>query len=533
MPAAGRAQQGVDVQAARMKWAARVWVCASAFVASAAMAQSAVNVSVTIHADQPGPVINPNVYGQFAEHLGAGIYEGVWVGEKSAIPNTNGYRNDVIDALKNLKVPVVRWPGGCFADEYHWRDGIGERAKRPVKVNTHWGGVPETNEFGTHEFMAFAEMIGTKVYISGNVGSGSPQEMADWMEYMTSDSVSTLANERRKNGRDKPWDVHYFGIGNETWGCGGNMRPEFYADLFRQYATYVKAPRGKRPVIVASGGNGEGTKWTEVLTSMIDRGMDAISHHYYTLPTGNWGKKGAAVGFPESEWISTLRRTMLIDEYVTNNVKILDKNDPKGRVAFYVDEWGTWYDPEAGREPGFLYQQNTLRDALVAGLNLNIFHRHAKRVQMTNIAQMVNVLQAMILTDGPKMALTPTYHVFQMYIPFQGATFLPSDISTPDYTLGTDKVPSVSVSAARDTEGRLQLALVNLDPNREAVVTTTVQGAKAGGAIGRVLTSKVMDAHNTPAQPELIAPVKISATKKGEALVLRLPPKSVSVVRLQ
>ncbi|HEY6125680.1 MAG TPA: alpha-L-arabinofuranosidase C-terminal domain-containing protein [Steroidobacteraceae bacterium] len=519
----------------RTKWlvAAVFGTCVMIAGSATARAAEAVNVSVTIRADQPGEKINPNVYGQFAEHLGAGIYEGVWVGEKSTIPNTHGYRNDVIEALRNLKVPVVRWPGGCFADEYHWRDGIGDRAKRPVKVNTHWGGVAETNEFGTHEFMAFAEMIGTKVYISGNVGSGSPQEMADWMEYMTSNTVSTLANERRKNGREQPWDGHYFGIGNETWGCGGNMRPEYYADLFRQYATYVKAPRGKRPVIVASGGNDEHTIWAEVLTKMVERDMDAISHHYYTIPGKEWRQKGKSIGFTEAEWISTLNHTMRIDEYITNNVKILDQNDPKGKVAFYVDEWGTWYDPEPGREPGFLWQHNTLRDALVAGLNFNIFHRHAKRVQMTNIAQMVNVLQAMILTEGPKMALTPTYHVFQMYIPFQGATYLPTEITTPEYKLADYTVPSVSVSAARDTDGRLQLALVNLDPHREAVVTTSLTGAKASAALGRVLTSKTMDARNTVDAPEAITPVKISATRKGDALVLRLPPKSVSVVRLQ
>ncbi len=306
---------------------------ATTFIAGsgAAHAADAAQVSVTIRADQPGPVINPNVYGQFAEHLGAGIYEGVWVGEKSSIPNTNGYRNDVIDALKNLHVPVVRWPGGCFADEYHWRDGIGPREKRPVKVNTHWGGVPETNEFGTHEFMAFAEMIGTKVYISGNVGSGSPQEMADWMEYLTSDTVSTLANERRKNGRDKPWEVQFFGIGNETWGCGGNMTAEWYSNLFRQYATYVKAPRGHRPKIVASGGNDAGTEWVSVLTKNVHRDMDAISHHYYTIPGKEWRAKGKSIGFPEAEWISTLSHTMRIDEYITNNVKILDQNDPQGR----------------------------------------------------------------------------------------------------------------------------------------------------------------------------------------------------------
>ncbi len=520
----------------KLRLGSLVLLCVCAAMAASAMAQpakTAANVNVTIHADEPGPIINPNVYGQFAEHLGAGIYGGVWVGEKSAIPNTNGYRNDVIKALKDLHVPVVRWPGGCFADEYHWRDGIGAREGRPVKVNTHWGGVAETNEFGTHEFMAFAEMIGTKVYISGNVGSGSPQEMADWMEYMTSDTVSTLANQRRKNGRDKPWEVQFFGIGNETWGCGGNMTPEYYANLFRQYATYVKAPRGHRPKIVASGGNDAGTTWADVLTTNIHRDMDAISHHYYTTPTGVWANKGNSVGFPESEWISTLKHTMQIDEYITNNVKILERNDPDGKVAFYVDEWGTWYNPEPGREPGFLYQQNTLRDALVAGLNFNIFHRHAKRVQMTNIAQMVNVLQAMILTDGPKMALTPTYHVFQMYIPFQGATFLPADITTPDYSLGADSVQAVSVSAARDIDGKLQLALVNLDPNREAVVSLEVAGMQLKGASGRVLTAKAMDARNTFDAPEEVKPTAISAKKAGGKLGLHLPPKSVAVVQLQ
>jgi alpha-N-arabinofuranosidase len=392
--------------------------------------------------------------------------------------------------------------------------------------------VPETNELGTHEFMAFAELIGTKVYISGNVGSGSPQEMADWMEYMTSNTVSTLANLRRKNGRDQPWDVHYFGIGNETWGCGGNMRPEYYADLFRQYATYIKAPRGKRPVIVASGGHGESTKWAEVLTTQVEQDLDAISHHYYTLPTGDWEKKGSSLGFTENEWITTLQRTLRIDEFITNNVKVLDQNDPKGKVAFYVDEWGTWYDPEPGREPGFLYQQNSLRDALVAALNFNVFHAHAKRVQMANIAQMVNVLQAMILTDGPRMTLTPTYHAFQMYVPFQGATTLPVELKAPAYALDSVSVPAVSVSAARDTAGKLQLGLVNLDARREAEVSVDVTGMQARGATGKVLTAKAMDAHNTFEAPNAVAPVPIKARRAGGKLVVKLPPKSVAVLAL-
>ena len=511
-----------------------VIACAMAHIGCTANVQTAdVNVSVTIRADAPGPVINPNIYGQFAEHLGAGIYEGVWVGEKSPIPNTNGYRNDVVEALRELKVPVVRWPGGCFADEYHWREGIGPRDERPVKVNTHWGGVPETNEFGTHEFMTFAEMIGAKVYISGNVGSGSVQEMADWMEYMTSDTVSTLSNLRRENGRKDPWEVQYFGIGNETWGCGGNMRPQFYADLFRQYATYIKTPPGKRPVIIASGGNDNGTRWVEVLTSMVDKDLNAISHHYYTTPTGVWEQKGSSVGFGEDQWISTLANTMKIDKYISDNVRILDRKDPKGETALYVDEWGTWYDPEPGREPGFLFQQNTLRDALVAAINFNIFHRHARRIQMANIAQMVNVLQAMILTDGPQMTLTPTYHVFHMYRPFQGATLLPADISTPDYKLGDIRVPAVAVSAARDASDRIHLALINLDPNREARVSTRLQGANAQHAYGRVLTADTIDAHNTIDAPSNVQPRPFEATREGDDLVLILPPKSVSVVQLR
>jgi alpha-N-arabinofuranosidase len=460
----------------------------------------------------------------------------VWVGENSDIPNTEGYRDDVMNALRELQVPLVRWPGGCFADDYHWREGVGPRASRPMRVNAHWGGVPETNEFGTHEFMRFAELLGAEVYISGNVGSGTVQEMGDWLEYMTSATNSQLAEERRANGREEPWKIHYFGIGNETWGCGGNMRPEFYADLFRQYATYIniRTPRDNRPVIVASGGNDDGTRWAEVLASTGGRDVHAISHHYYTRPRQErWQDKGPSTGFGENEWISTLSNTMLIDSFITSNERVLDRHDPEGRIGFYVDEWGTWYDPEPGREPGFLWQHNTLRDALVASLNFNIFHKHARRVTMTNIAQMVNVLQAMILTDGPRMTLTPTYHVFHMYIPFQDATSLPTDVRTPNYRLGQVSAPAVTASAARDTEGRLQLALANLDPNREAVVRARVTGAEVSGASGSVLTAGEMDARNTVDAPDAVAPAPISGVREGDFIVLRLPPKSVTVVALQ
>ena len=502
------------------------------FVPLASRAAESLAVTVTIQADKPGAKIDRNIYGQFAEHLGHGIYEGIWVGEDSPIPNTRGYRNDVVAALKKLKVPVVRWPGGCFADEYHWREGIGPRNQRPVKVNTHWGGVEETNAFGTHEFLDFAELIETDAYVSGNVGSGSPQEMAEWVEYITSDTKSSLAELRRKNGREKPWKLPYFGVGNETWGCGGNMRPEFFADLYKQFATFIKAPPDNRPLKIASGANSGDYHWTEVMLSQAAKHMDAYSVHYYTFP-GRWENKGASIGFTEDAWASTLQHAMRMNELVTRHSAIMDKYDPDKKVAMYVDEWGTWYDPEPGRNPGFLYQQNTLRDALVASLTLDVFHRHADRVKMANIAQMVNVLQAMILTDQAKMTVTPTYHVFEMYIPFQDATSLPAEVSGPTYQRGEFSLPQVSVSAARDTAGKLYIAFTNVDPNRGASVTTKINGVTAKSLTGRILTANTMDAHNTVDKPEALKPAPFKAARKGKDLRVELPPKSVVVVAVE
>ncbi|MEO7497700.1 MAG: alpha-L-arabinofuranosidase C-terminal domain-containing protein, partial [Massilia sp.] len=383
-------------------------------------------VTISIDAAKPGPVINKNVYGQFAEHLGTGIYEGMWVGPGSKIPNTKGWRNDVVGALKDLHVPLVRWPGGCFADEYHWKDGLGPRDKRPVKVNTNWGGVEESNAVGTHEFFDLVEQLGADAYVNGNLGSGNVQEMSEWVEYLTSDSKSTLANLRRKNGRDKPFKVAYFAVGNEAWGCGGNMTPEHYANLYKNYETFLRAPQQHRPKLIASGGNADNAdRWTEVLSKELRNQTDAISLHYYTIPTDKWDVKGAATGFTEAEWAATLKNTLRMDSIIAQNEAMLDKNDPKKKLGLFVDEWGAWYDVEKGTNAGFLFQQNTLRDAVVAALNFNIFHAHAERVRMTNIAQMVNVLQAMIITDKDKMVLTPTYHAYKMYVPFQDATSLP------------------------------------------------------------------------------------------------------------
>lgn len=513
--------------------ALRLWIlvlCAAA-AAIAPASTPAASVALTVRANAPGPKIDRHIFGQFSEHLGHGIYGGIWVGTDSSIPNTRGIRNDVVAALKALHVPVVRWPGGCFADEYHWRDGIGPRAQRPVRINTHWGGVTEPNAFGTHEYFDFLRMIGADAYVTGNLGSGSPQEMADWVEYMTSDSGSTLARLRQQNGQDRPWPLPFFGIGNEAWGCGGNMRPEYYADLFRRYATFVRdqAPEGTE--LVASGAHDDDYHWTDVVMARAGDFMDALSLHYYTIPTGNWKHKGAAYGFGEDQWASTLQAAERIGEYVTRHSAIMDKYDPQKRVALFVDEWGTWYDPEPGSHPGFLYQQNSLRDALVAAVSLDIFERHADRVRMANIAQMINVLQSMILTRGPRMVLTPTYYVFRMYVPFQGATLLPVRMDSPDYRYGSIVLPAIDAVAARDGAGIIHLALVNIDPHHAITVSARIEGMSAPAATGQVLTAAAMDAHNTFEHPDALRPAPFSGgAGAGGRLVLRLPPKSVAVV---
>jgi alpha-L-arabinofuranosidase len=500
---------------------------------AAEAALAAPQVDVTIDAAKPGPVINKNIYGQFAEHLGTGIYGGMWVGPESKIPNIKGWRKDVVAALKALHVPVVRWPGGCFADEYHWRDGIGPRDKRPVKINTNWGGVAENNAVGTHEFFGLIELLGADAYVNGNVGTGTPREAAEWVEYMTAEGESTLAQLRAKNGHPKPFKVAFFGIGNESWGCGGNMTPEYYADLYNQYAVFIRTRSGDKPELIASGGD---TDWIEALSTKkrIRDYRNGISFHYYTIPTGNWDKKGAATGFGEDQWMSTLKATLYMDSLIAKNAARLEENAPKKKLSLVIDEWGTWYDPTPGSNPGFLQQQNSLRDALVAALNFHIFHAHADRVSMTNIAQMVNVLQAMILTDKDKMVLTPTYYALKMYVPFQDATSLQVKLDdNSQYTLGETSIPAVSATAARGKDGKLYLGLVNTNPKEAVDVTVDVVGAKAISAGGSVLTASAMDAHNTFTQPKAIVPVPFKAKADNGKLVIKLPPKSVAVVALK
>ena len=491
--------------------------------------------SLTVNADQPGATINRHIYGHFAEHLGRCIYEGFWVGEDSTTPNTRGIRNDVVAALRQLNIPNLRWPGGCFADEYHWMDGIGPRENRPSMVNTHWGGVVENNHFGTHEFFDLCEMLGADAYICGNVGSGSVHEMAQWIEYCTHPGGTPMAEMRRKNGREQPWPLPFFGVGNESWGCGGNMRPEYYADQYRRYQTYVRSFGGQKPFKIACGANDENYLWTEVLMERAAAHMDGLSLHYYTVP-GEWSAKGSATNFDESDWFTTLRKSLMMDELLTRHAVIMDTYDPEKRVGLMVDEWGTWHDVEPGTNPGFLYQQNTQRDALVAGLTLNIFNAHCDRVTMANIAQTVNVLQAMILTDGAQTLLTPTYHVFEMWKVHQNAQLLPVHLQSDDYARGEQSIPGWNVSASRGAGGRLNLTLCRTHATQGATLECELRGLEFSDAKGRVLATDALNSHNTFAAPETVAPRALTGEElrivEGK-LRVTLPAASVAVVTLE
>ena len=508
----------------------RAAVAFAALIAFAvpAAAQRPVHASATVDARAAGVRIAPEIYGQFAEQLGEGITNGIWVGEHSPIPNISGYRRDVVEALKALHVPVLRWPGGCYADTYRWRDGIGAREHRPVTLNRWWGNNEERNAFGTHEYFDFAELIGAKTFLSVNVGTGTAGEAKDWVEYVTSPSRSTLAELRRANGREKPWRIDYAGIGNESWGCGGNLTAEQYAPLLRMYGTFVRSEQSK---IVSVGPSADDYAWTEEMMKSRDK-FDVLSLHYYTLPTGDWSHKGAATGFGKAEWLATFSQTRRIEAMIARHSAIMDKSDPEKKVALAVDEWGTWYDAEPGSTA--LRQDNTLRDALVAATNFHIFHRHAGRVRMANIAQMVNVLQSVLLTDGTRMVRTPTYFAFLMYRPFQGASALPVQVDSPDLPSGNGSIPAVDMTAAKGADGSVYIGLVNVDPDEGAVVDVSVDGTLGRQVSGQLLTAPAMDSRNRFGAAEQVHPLPFrDARWSGSKLRVSMPAKSVVVLTLK
>jgi alpha-N-arabinofuranosidase len=486
--------------------------------------------------------IDRNIYGHFSEHLGRCIYEGYWVGEDSPIPNTRGIRQDVVEALKKIKPPVMRWPGGCFADEYHWMDGIGPRTQRPTMINTHWGGVVENNHFGTHEFMDLCAQLGCEPYVCGNVGSGTVQEMSQWVEYMTFGGKSPMADLRVKNGQTEPWRLKYFGVGNENWGCGGRMTAEYYADEYRRYSLYARNYGDNKLFRIACGPRNDDYHWTEVLMEKAGQAalgggpyMDGLALHYYTsvrrLPDGS--RVGSATAFDESEWIEIVAKGLAMDELVRRHSTIMDKYDPARKVALIVDEWGTWYTVEPGTNPRFLYQQNTMRDAIVAATSLDIFNKHCERVRMANIAQTVNVLQAMILTQNEKMLLTPTYHVFEMFAVHQDATMAPVDVDSERYELAGYSVPALSASASMDVDGKLHISLSNANPHKDITLAVRLGGMKAGRVQGRVLQGATMNAHNTFDKPNQVAPRAFAGARlAGGDLEVVLPKMSVVVLEV-
>ena len=486
---------------------------------------------IVINADLGKEVISRHIYGHFSEHLGHCIYEGYWVGEESGIPNTRGIRNDVVEALKESSIPNLRWPGGCFADEYHWMDGIGPRDQRPMMINTHWGGVTEDNSFGTHEFLDLCEQLGTEPYICGNVGSGTVEEMSKWVEYINFDGVSPMANLRRENGMDKAWGIKYWGVGNENWGCGGNMTAEFYADQYRRYATYCRNYGANRLLKIAGGASGDNYEWTETLMKNIPLNMMwGISlHHYMT----DWNNKGSATLFTEEDYFRTMSKAIEFGRMLDGHMVVMDQYDPRKRVALVVDEWGTWWDVEPGTNPGFLYQQNTMRDALLAALCLHHFNERCSRIKMANIAQTVNVLQAMILTDEEKMILTPTYHVFNMLKVHQDATLLPLDLDTPDYEFGGRKLPAVSASASVDKQGKIHISLANINPSEDIQLEIDLRGADVSKMTGTILTADELNRHNSFEKPEQVKPISFTGSSiKGNRLTIDLPAKSIVVLNI-
>jgi len=484
---------------------------------------------VFINANEKKETINRNIYGHFSEHLGRCIYNGIYVGEDSNIPNVNGMRTDVVEALKNIKIPVLRWPGGCFADEYHWKDGIGPKEKRKKMINTHWGGVVEDNSFGTHEFMELCKQLECEPYINGNVGSGTVQEMSEWVEYLTFDGVSPMAQMRAKNGKPDPWKVKYWGVGNENWGCGGNMHPEYYADVYRNFATYVRSYGENKVYKIACGANDWDFDWTEKLMEIAGKYMDALTLHFYTVH--EWHNKGSATDFDEAVYYRTIHKSLSMDEIISSHLQIMHRFDPEHRVGLIVDEWGTWFDVEPGTNPGFLYQQNTMRDAMVAAMTLHIFNKYAGRVVMANLAQTVNVLQAVILTEGDKMVKTPTYHVFDMFKHHQDARLL--HCYTDTNVIGTEEhqVPHLSACASIDGEDIVTVTLVNPSTDRHLPVDISLEGMNSKTIDANILTGAYREYNSFDS-----APLKVTnftdIKNEGRNLKLTLPACSVVALRL-
>ena len=497
------------------------------------MAASIAQNKVSINADSAKAQISKHIYGHFAEHLGRCIYDGIYVGEDNAnIPHTNGVRNDVIQALKNLNIPNLRWPGGCFADTYHWKDAIGPKEKRKSIENLSWGNYREDNSFGTHEFLNLCELLGAEPYLAVNMNTGTVQEAVEWVQYTNhANGTSYLTDLREEYGRDKPWKVKYWGIGNESWDCGGHMSVDYYINLYKRFATAMTTYFNTEKLFrIAVGPGFPDYDWTEkIMKDIPARRIEGLSVHHYSV---NWDHKSSSYEFTDEEYFMTMEKAWFMEEFITKNSEIMDKYDPDKRVALIVDEWGGWYDEDPSGN-GVLYQQNTIRDAMIAGLTLNILNNHADRVRMANLAQTVNVLQAVILTKGEKLILTPTYHVMEMYKVHQDALLVPVEVISADFVLKDKKLQAVSVSASIDESGKMHISLTNINNKNDQKVELNLKGFITKKVTGRILTSKKVQDHNTFDNPTKVVPKSFNkATRSGDNLVLTMPPHSVIVLEL-
>ena len=485
---------------------------------------------LTVRLDDRIGTISPMLYGHFAEHLGRCIYEGLWVGEDSAIANTRGIRTDTVDALRKLQAPVIRWPGGCFADDYHWRDGVGPRDERPRRLNVWWHD-EESNEFGTHEFIDLCRQVGAAPYICLNVGSGTPEEAAAWVEYCNCSANTARAQERGLNGCPEPFAVRYWGVGNENWGCGGRFSPDDYAREYRRFACYLRG-RSATPIeLVACGHTGH--EWNrKFLDTLADlRMLDHLSvHRYYHC--------GDAVDFSDTEYYNLFPRALQVEADVVEAATAIALYNRTGRhVGVIVDEWGVWH-PEARGDSG-LYQRNTLRDALAAAAVFDVFNRHADKLTMANIAQTINVLQCLCQTDGAAMWLTPTCHAFDLYRPHMGNASVRLDL---------DDVPTVAARAADGREVALPVVSASAsidDAHRTAVLTfqnlhlaepcdlrVRLRGGSVTKASARILTASDVRDHNGPDAPRKVRPKRLKLDARTTTLRIDAPPHALVSVKM-
>jgi alpha-L-arabinofuranosidase len=480
---------------------------------------------VVVHTDEVIGTVRPGLHGLFIEHVGSCVYGGVWVGRDSSIPNVNGYRKLVVQYMKELGVPVLRWPGGCFADDYHWRDGIGPPAKRPKSVNLRWGDYVEDNSFGTHEFIGFCRLIGAEPYFAGNVGSGSPAELRNWMEYCNYPSGSSLTEERAANGSPEAFNVRLWGVGNENWGCGGDMTAKHYVNLFRQFAVFAGRFGGIKPFLIACGPNRNDTVWShDFMSGLSRRHPDGFSMHYYATgasPSDAYSAEGMAAllaSFPSVEQAVVQQRALLDGYEVGHN------------VALIMDEWGV-HDllvPAEQKQYGRLFQHCTMRSALAAALGLNLFNRQADKLFMCNYTEMVNVRAPLLQTDGPegkKCVRTTVYYVFALFKPHRGKKALrveTQDIFSSEF----------SVSASR-SDHELVLSLVNSRDGADVRVQCSLEKAHAAAATAQILHSDDRNAFNSFDNPDQISPQIHPVTLNGANVQVDLPRLSVVTVNMR